>query len=111
MFAPDDRCASVGVGGSIVEGIDAIKEHYRCKTASLLESRAQVREAKFFVFAGGRAATIIARMDFDQIDAKSGQRVTYRDTRMSLVLEKHDNTWRVIHMHCSLPVGESETND
>jgi len=105
MFAPDDRCASVGVSEGIVEGFDAIKQHYHHKCASMLESRAQVRGAKIFVFAEGRAATIAARLDSEQIHAKNGNCVTFRDTRLTFVMEKHDRQWRVVHMHCSLPVG------
>jgi len=105
MFTPDERCTLVTVGDSIIEGSKTITKHYTRKMASLVELRAQVREAKFFVFAGGRAASITARLDSDQLFAEGMRRVTYRDTRLTLVLEKHEGTWRAVNLHYSLPVG------
>ncbi|MBK9264654.1 MAG: amino acid adenylation domain-containing protein [Polyangiaceae bacterium] len=107
MFAPNHPCVSIGVSDDILEGSMSIRAHYERKMASLVDLRACVRDAKVLVFAGGRAATITARFDSEQTSAQDERQAIYHDTRLSLVLEKHEGAWRVIHMHCSLPVGES----
>lgn len=107
MFVQDGRCSSVGVGEDNLEGSEAIRRYYVQRMASLLELRAQATDVKINVFAGGNAATITAKLESDQLHVKDRRRVTYRNVRLSLIMEQRPEGWRVVHMHGSLPVGES----
>jgi hypothetical protein len=105
MFAPDHRSVLVTVGDSILEGSEIITKHYTRKAASLSETNVEVREVKIFVFAGGQAACVTARLDSDQTFTLGTRRVTYRGARLSMVLEKCGNSWHTVQLHYSLPVG------
>jgi uncharacterized protein (TIGR02246 family) len=103
MFAVD--CISVSPGEGVLVGGASMKEHYKRKMPTLVDARIHVHDWRVFVLAGGRAACAVGQLDSDQMFAKGERRVSYRGTRVTVVLEKQAGAWTMVHTHYSLPVG------
>src|SRR5262249_52172838 len=107
MFAEGVDCVSVGVGKSILVGSEAMRAHYKRQMPALQSMNVNVHDWHVLVFAGGQAACAVGQIDADQTLAEDDRQVSYRGTRVSIILEKQGDAWRVVHMHSSLPVGGS----
>jgi amino acid adenylation domain-containing protein len=107
LWAKSPACVLVGVSGGMIAGAGPIKEHYTRATAALQDARIRLRGERVLVLAGRQAAFATAQLDSDLTYVEHDRRRSYRDVRVSWVLEKQSGTWRVVHAHYSLPVGES----
>lgn len=103
MFADD--CVNVSSGETILVGAALMKQHYNRKIPGLLDVRIIVHDWQIRVSADGSCAFAVGRVDSDQTFIAGKRRVSYRGTRVTLVLERQDGRWRIIHSHYSLPVG------
>jgi ketosteroid isomerase-like protein len=68
----------------------------------------QITDFRSHVFAGGAAACVYATTDYrGQV---SGQEVYLQGLRLSFALERHDNSWRIVQTHWSIPAEGSLLN-
>jgi uncharacterized protein (TIGR02246 family) len=100
-----DDCLCVTTGEGLTEGAEMMRQHYQKRMPSLRHNRFNVHEWRIRVLADGRIGLVLGKLDSDQIFDEGARQVSYRDARMSMVLEKHEDSWRVLHLHYSLPVG------
>jgi thioesterase domain-containing protein/ketosteroid isomerase-like protein len=102
IYAAD--CISVSSGENILVGSETMKRHYFHKIASLKALGVHVHSWHVLMLARGQAACAIGKLDSDQA-FHDGRTVSYRGTRITMVLEKQGEAWQVVHSHYSLPVG------
>jgi ketosteroid isomerase-like protein len=103
MFAPDERTALIGIGDTVLLGAERISRRYLRSTEAVSELRAQLHEPHIFVLASGQSACVTARLDSDPLNQASGYQESYRNMRISMVLEKQGDSWWIVQLHYSDP--------
>jgi acyl transferase domain-containing protein/thioesterase domain-containing protein/acyl carrier protein len=106
MFTPTDTDVLIDVCEPIHVGADAAAEHLERQFQAFRDLRKQMHDARVKVFAGGRSAYATAFFNSELTLVKSGRRISLRHVRVTWVLERTGDTWRAVHIHSSLPVGE-----
>jgi uncharacterized protein (TIGR02246 family) len=109
LWTQGSACSLIAVNGSPITGTLPIKEHYTRSYAALRDTHLRLRDEHVLVLAGGQGACVTAQIDSDLTYVHDGRRRSYRDVRVSWVLEKQGDGWRVVHAHYSLPVGGSDS--
>ena len=111
LWAQGDACALVAIDGRIIVGSEPIQKRLARGFAAIRGARMRLHDERVLVLAGGQAACVTALLDSDLTLARDGSQVSYRGGRVSWVLEKVGDAWRVVHAHYSLPVGENPETD
>jgi thioesterase domain-containing protein/malonyl CoA-acyl carrier protein transacylase/ketosteroid isomerase-like protein/SAM-dependent methyltransferase len=105
LWAQGADCVLVAVGDDeAVVGSGPVSERYARAHAAVRESRARMYDQRVLILAEGQAACAIAKLDSD-VFSKDGRRASYRGVRVSWVLERQGDGWRVVHAHYSLALG------
>jgi thioesterase domain-containing protein/ketosteroid isomerase-like protein len=105
LWAQGAECVFVGVGDDdAIVGSGPVSEHYARAHAAVREARVRLYDERVLILAEGQTACAMAKLDSD-LFAKDGRRTSYRGVRVSWVLERQGDGWRVVHAHYSLPLG------
>ncbi|MDI1476289.1 non-ribosomal peptide synthetase/type I polyketide synthase [Polyangium sp. y55x31] len=106
MLTQSDTTVVFDVSNPAYVGAKVYGEHLERQFHVLQDLRKRMYDDRVVVFAGGRAACAMATFDSEFTHAKTGRRIFLRQVRMSWFLERSGDSWRAVHVHCSLPVGE-----
>jgi amino acid adenylation domain-containing protein len=105
LWAQGADCVLVAVGDDdAIVGSGPVSERYARAHAAIRESRARLYDQRVLILAEGQTACAMAKLDSD-VFSKDGRRSSYRGVRVSWVLERQGDGWRVVHAHYSLPLG------
>ncbi len=86
-----------------IEGLDAWREMARKWFASLGENRDVITFDNTHVYTRGEIAYVSTLVRFAAVSAK-GIELRFLENRLTWVIEKKENGWKVIHQHTSGPV-------
>jgi acyl transferase domain-containing protein/thioesterase domain-containing protein/acyl carrier protein len=106
LWAQGETCTLVAMGGPIIAGSGPIQERLARGFAVLKGARVRLHDENVLILAGGQAACVTTLFDSDLTLVRDGRLVSYRNLRVTWVLEKQGDVWRVVHAHYSVPVGE-----
>jgi amino acid adenylation domain-containing protein len=106
LFALNDGSVFFGVADGMHVGADAIGEHLERDFLASRDLVVRAYDERVSVLAGGRTACATALLDGEMTLVRNGRRVSFRRARMTWVLERSGDTWRAVHLHASLAIGE-----
>ena len=105
LWSQGADCVLVAVGDDdAIVGSGPVSERYARAHAAVREGRVRLYEERVLILAEGQTACAMAKLDTD-VFSKDGRRQSYRNVRVSWVLDRQGDEWRVVHAHYSLPLG------